>query len=408
MEVTITTICRTDKINKNNEAPLALKLSQNYQTKKKSLGIKINIDYWDTEQSRLKENTPNKEYIQLLIDSEVQKLNKKILNYQIQNKEFTIDDLLGITEKKAKAITIESYFNQTISQLKDMGKLNTASKYKFSLSSLSKFHPLNIPFSQINFNFLQNFEIYLRKEGLASNSIATKFSCLKAVYNSAMQQKLFICEESPFKNFKVGRLWIPTQKRAIQKENIYELKELDLTDFGKHPSPYLELAIDTFMFSYYTAGINFKDIATLKYKSIDTEHIYYSRNKTQKNLTIKLLPEALAILNKYLKKDFDIEDYIFPILNRHIHITEQQKFNRIQKTRRKINKNLKLISKDLNVNIKLTTYVARHTFASVLQKSGVNIGIISESLGHTNQETTQIYLNGFENTQVDEAMKNLL
>lgn len=80
MKVTITTICRTDKINKNNEAPLALKLSQNYQTKKKSLGVKINIDHWDFKESKLKENTPNKEHIQLIIDSEIQKLNKKSEN----------------------------------------------------------------------------------------------------------------------------------------------------------------------------------------------------------------------------------------------------------------------------------------------------------------------------------------
>lgn len=104
MEVTITTICRTDKINKNNEAPLALKLSQNYQTKKKSLGVKINIDHWDFKQSKLKENTPSKDYIQLIIDSEIQKLNRKILNYQIQNQPFTLDDLLGITEKKLKSV----------------------------------------------------------------------------------------------------------------------------------------------------------------------------------------------------------------------------------------------------------------------------------------------------------------
>lgn len=407
MSTSISIYFRKEKVNKHNESFICAKISHNNEFKRISLGIKINANDWDFEYNKVKENAPNREYLQLLIDMEIQKINKKILNYQIQNQPFTLDDLLGITEKKLKSLTIKHYFQKEITTLQAAGQFSSVSKYKYCLSSLCKYRSMDIPFTDINYKFLIEFEMFLRKAELADNSIATLFSTLKAAFNSALDQGLFTCKESPFKKFKVGRLWIPTQKRAIQKENIYELKAINLSDFGKNPSPYLELAIDTFMFSYYTAGINFKDIATLKYKNMDTDHIYYSRSKTQKNLTIKLLPEALAILNKYIKKDFDIEDYIFPILNRHIHTTEQQKFNRIQKTRRKINQNLQLLSKKLNVNIKLTTYVARHTFASVLQKSGVNIGIISESLGHTNQKTTQIYLNGFENTQIDEAMKNL-
>ncbi|MBS7198581.1 site-specific integrase [Butyricimonas sp. An62] len=408
MEVKITTICRTDKINKKNEAPIALKVSKNYQTKKKSLGININIDYWDFENGVLKNNAPNKEYIQLVIDSTIQELNKKILNYQIQNQEFTLDDLLDNPKKKSKTITIKDYFNQITIQLKEANKLSSASKYKFCLSSLSKYHSMDIPFTDIDLKFLIDFEVFLRKEGLANNSIATKFSTLKAAYNSALKQKFFSCEESPFTNYQVGKLWTNTQKRAIQKEDIYRIKELDLSNICKYPSPYLEFSRDIFLFSYFTAGINFIDIATLKYHDIDNSHIYYSRHKTQKNMKATLLPDALVILKKYMKEEATKDDYIFPILDKQIHITKQQQYNRILKARRKINKNLKIIGKELNINIQITTYVARHTFATVLKRSGVNIGIISESLGHSDLKTTQIYLDSFENSEIDAAMKNLL
>ena len=121
-----------------------------------------------------------------------------------------------------------------------------------------------------------------------------------------------------------------------------------------------------------------------------------------------LLPDALVILKKYMKEEATKDDYIFPILDKQIHITKQQQYNRILKARRKINKNLKIIGKELNINIQITTYVARHTFATVLKRSGVNIGIISESLGHSDLKTTQIYLDSFENSEIDAAMKNLL
>ena len=96
--------------------------------------MKINIAYWDFENNKLKDETPNREQIQFLIDTTIQDLNKKILNYRIQDKEFTIDDLLGISEKKQKTITIEKYFMKLVSQLKEIGKLSSASKYYFCLS----------------------------------------------------------------------------------------------------------------------------------------------------------------------------------------------------------------------------------------------------------------------------------
>jgi len=304
--------------------------------------------------------------------------------------------------------TIEKYFMKLVSQLKEIGKLSSASKYYFCLSSLSKFKPMNTPFTDIDFQFLKDYEVYLRKKGLANNSIATQFSCFKSTYNKALEEGVFTNEDSPFKKFKVGKLWTQTRKRAIHKEDVQKLKEFDLSTLIKYPTPYLEFARDIFMFSYLTAGINFKDIATLRYCDLDNGRIYYSRHKTQKNMNTILLPDALKILNKYIKKDAGAEDYIFPILDRNIHITEQQQADRVQKVLKQVNRKLKVISKALNLKINLTTYVARHTFATVLKRSGVDIGIISESLGHSDLKTTQIYLDSFENTQIDAAMQNLL
>lgn len=146
----------------------------------------------------------------------------------------------------------------------------------------------------------------------------------------------------------------------------------------------------------------------LTYGDVDDGHLYYTRNKTKKPLVIKLLPDAQTILNKYTHPNMNLDDYIFPILNRNIHLTTQQQHNRILKVRRKVNDNLKFIGQSLNIKLKLTTYVARHTFASVLRKSGVDIRIISESLGHSKLSTTQIYLENFEKKEVDAAMQNLL
>ena len=113
----------------------------------------------------------------------------------------------------------------------------------------------------------------------------------------------------------------------------------------------------------------------------------------------------MLIMEKYSK---DSNGYLFPILDNKIHKTALQKQNRIHKIRGKVNEVLKILGKRLGIGSNITTYVARHSFASVLKKSGVNIALISEALGHSDMATTQIYLDSFDNEQVDEAMKNLL
>ena len=187
-----------------------------------------------------------------------------------------------------------------------------------------------------------------------------------------------------------------------------EVQRLMQSEIPADGSAYLDFARDIFLFSYLSAGINFKDIATLRYCDMDEERIYYARHKTSKEMTCHLSEQSKAIIGKYAKSDHADEDYIFPILDRRIHKTEQQIYDRVRKVLKHVNKALHEWSRLLGLKIELTTYVARHTFATVLKRSGVNIAIISESLGHSDLSTTQIYLDSFENSQIDAAMQNLL
>ena len=125
-------------------------------------------------------------------------------------------------------------------------------------------------------------------------------------------------------------------------------------------------------------------------------------------MTCRLHPQAKAIIARYAHSEAMQEDYIFPILDCHIHRTEQQIHNRVHKVLIHINRELKEWSKRLGLVTNLTTYVARHTYATVLKRSGVSVALISESLGHSDLSTTQIYLDSFENSQIDAAMQHLL
>lgn len=166
------------------------------------------------------------------------------------------------------------------------------------------------------------------------------------------------------------------------------------------------LAIALFTFSYFTAGINFIDMAMLKHENIVDGKLCYIRAKTKKQIIIPLQEKSKEIISNYSASSANRSDHIFPILSAY-HQSGVQKANRLHKVLAKINRALKHIGEELDLPIKLTTYVARHTFATVLKRAGVSTSIISESLGHSSEKITQIYLDSFENSQIDEAFSHL-
>lgn len=347
---------------------------------------------------------PERAALQSRIDSTLAGYCKQMKRLEALDIPVTFDTLFERTAQYTSQL-VYSYFERQIAAMKETGRINTAIKYTATCTSLGKFHSAKLRFEDITSRFLAEFETFLRGEGNQPNSIATKLSVLKAVYNKAIADKIFLCRENPFALYKVGKHWTQTRKRSIHKEDIQRLIQ---SESPVTRSPYTEFARDIFLFSYFSAGINFKDIATLRYTDMEEDRIFYHRHKTGKAMTCRLHPQAKEIIAKYARSGAMREDYIFPILDRHIHCTEQQIHNRVHKVLIHINRALKSWSRLLGLTTPLTTYVARHTYATVLKRSGVSVALISESLGHSDLSTTQIYLDSFENAQIDAAMKNLL
>ena len=257
---------------------------------------------------------------------------------------------------------------------------------------------LNIYFSEIDVTWLKRYETWLRSAGLADNTIGIRFRSMRMLYNLAIEQKIVKAEYYPFRSFKVSRLHQQTAKRAIRKDDILRIVHYSTDDER------VQLAVDLFAFSYYMGGINFVDMCYLTEKNIIDNRLVYIRKKTKKLIKLPLQTEALKILARYNGVSLP---YLFPVLSS-FHKTETQQHNRVHKVIAKVNIRLKKIGEELNLPIDITTYVARHSFATVLKRSGVSTSLICETLGHSSEKVTQIYLDSFENSQIDAAMQNLL
>ena len=367
--------------------------------KYQSLGISILPKYWDFKANKPTSKCPNKEYIERLIAEKVKVYTDKVIEFKSQEKEFTATSLMEKVNKPVKRKTVQEVFNQYIQELESANRLRYADMYKCTMHSLIKFNKhLDIPFSDMDTIWLKRYEVWLQSQGLAINTLGTRFRHLRVIYNFAIEEKIVKSEYYPFNSFKVSKLSQTTAKRSIQKDEILSV----LNYQGQTP---LEcLAIDLFTFSYLAAGINFGDIARLTKDNILENRLIYIRKKTQKQIKVSLQEQAIKLIQKYSMPD---NPYLFPILSS-FHKTEQQKVNRIHKIIAKVNKSLKEIGERLNIPIDLTTYVARHSFATVLKRSGVNTSLICEALGHSSERVTQIYLDSFGNDQMEDAMKNLL
>ena len=382
-----------------------LRFTHDRTTKFVALGLSVEPHYWDKDTELVLPTCPERITLQSQIDRTLAGYHKKIQRLEALDIPVNFETLFDAKPACSVGITIEDGFKAEIERLESLGKINSATKHKYALQVLDGYKPTTMALEAIDLDYLKGLELYLRQRGNKDNSIATRFAIFKAIYNKAVKEGKVAVKQNPFSIYQVGSLWAKTRKRAIDKDDIQRLIDLEITE--GHTTEYRRLAKDLFLFSYFTAGMNFGDIARLRYKDILRGRVNYSRHKTQKLLSFQLVPMALQILEKYGTAGHG-EDYIFPILNRHEHTSPQQIFNRLHKVLRKVNRELKVLGEMIGLGMPLTTYVARHTYATVLKRSGVSVALISESLGHSDLSTTQIYLDSFENSQIDAAMAHLL
>ena len=406
MSIKVSVICFKSKVLSNGNHPLMLRITENKKRVMKSLGISVNPKHWDFNKEEPKPKCPDYELIQNIILKVKSEYQHKILEKLSRDEEFTASSLINEQKEEIKAKTVEEFYLSLIETLKQKGKIGNSYAYLNSYNTLRNFNKgkkLNYTFSHIDVAFCRKFEDWMRSKGNKDTTLSYQFRTLRATFNKAIEAKIVAREKNPFIEYKLSHFNTKTIKRALSKEDILKIINTNCSCQNE----LRQLAHNLFTFSYLCGGISFVDIAHLTPKNIIDGRLIYQRQKTHGSINLMLSDKAQQIIDKYA--DYQKQAiYLFPILHGKRHITPMQKNNRVHKVCHQINQELKVFAKELNIKAEVTTYVARHSFATILKKSGVNIGIISEALGHQDIRTTQIYLSRFDNEQVDESMKNLL
>lgn len=390
----------------NDEHPVAIRITKIKKRKYIFLGYSCIPKQWNEKEGRFKSNYPNYKKLNLVLAKKEAQIREVLIEFDDEGRNFTLDEVEHRFLGKVKSITVFEYFDQRINELNKAGKFGNANFYRDTKNALSKFwEDEELTFDSANYQFLKKFESHMYASGRKGNTPFIYMRTFRALINHAIKEGYCKTKIYPFKNklnpngYDVEHLKENTMKRAISKEKIRLIRDFNASEY-----PELKDAKNYFLFSFYCRGMNISDIAFLRWPDIRNGRVNYIRKKTGKHYSVGLLDEATAIIDQYRSRR---SEYVFPILDETI-IDKEKQHRKLKEKIGTINDQLNRISKLLNLDEILTTYVARHSWATILKKAGVSTSIISEGLGHETEKTTQDYLDSFENSVLDEANKLIL
>lgn len=407
------------KKNKKGKSLIFIRIIEERKPRYLKTGLSSTKEDWDFSKNQFKTKYRKAEDQYKVAAHEK---SNEILNMRVRDAENLIKDLIHkdgiISSEQVKNELVHSrnigkdsvlhYIDSIVEEKQRHDKIGTATCYKDLKRSLLRFIKKrdisDISFKEITTTFLKDYENDFRERKIKDTGISFYFRTLRAVCNRAIEDGTCRRDMYPFDKYKISHFKTHTTKRAITKAEIEKIKQLPLEADSS-----LSHSRNIFLFSYYCSGINFSDISMLTWENIKKNRLIYVRLKTNKPYNLMLLDPCLEIIDYYKTNYFrGSNTSIFPIIDIEKHTTQTTIKNRIHKVLGQTNKDLKQIGEMVNLEIPLTTYVARHTFATVMKRGGVSTSIISESLGHDSERTTQIYLDSFANDVLDEASKTLL
>lgn len=328
---------------------------------------------------------------------------KKIIT---QLKEFSFDDFKSLWGIKGASSNVITFFDDRFKQLDAKGKYPAnCSSAKTALVGFFK-KSKYIDFREITPSRLEKYQQWLLGTNRKISTVSTYMAEVRTVFNNAIKIHAIPEEIYPFGKNKYVIPQTQVNKRALKLNQIKAIFEYETEPLSK-----IDYAKDFWIFSYLGNGMNMADIYRLKYKNIEKDSFSFIRNKTKDKgkqvhtVTVPLTEYNKRIIEKWGNRYKDSDSYVFPILIDYL--TPKQKRSKIHHKVNYINEGLRVIQKDLGIEMKLTTYSARHSFATTLKRSGVSMEFISESLGHHNLDMTQRYLDSFENEQRQEYAKHL-
>lgn len=362
----------------------------------------VYAEEWNEEQSVLVIQSGSKRKTDLLLmqsvlNWEMKQREEIIRDLEADNMDYTLEILCNRFAGIPKQKTVFTFLQEQISRQERMKRLGTANTYTSAYLRFKEFRAdADLTFDQLTPGMIEEYEAWLTNRGLMQNTIRFYLRTLHTLLYKAIEEGLLSDDNKLFSRVRLA--YVPTNKRAISAEEIRAIQQLKLP-----PDSIMEFARDLFMFSFYTRGMSFVDIAYLKKKDLRNGLLSYCRKKTNQQITIAWEQELQDIVDRYSAQT-ENSPYMLPII-KNMDETEYVQYKRMQVN---VNRALKRIGTMAGLKLPITMYVARHSWASIARDMDISISVISEGMGHQSCKTTQIYLDTLDTSKINEANRKII
>lgn len=382
---------------KGREGTLFFQIIHRRIARQINTGYRLFTHEWDCAQGRVDVTSATDDvrhrYLEALetdLRNDLSRLQAIVTRIEGSGRNYDADGIVALFGTARNDVGFVAFARTLIAHLSGIGRTSISTAYATTISSFLRFldDRRDVALADFDSDLMQAYEVWLRDGGLCPNSSSYYMRNLRAIYNRAVERELTV-QNHPFRHVYTGV--DKTVKRAVPLRVIRRIRDMDLTD-----SPALDYARDMFMFSFYTRGMSFVDMAFLQKKDLHNGILSYRRRKTNQLLTIKWEKPMQDIVDKY---DTTASPYILPII-RDIGRDGRRQYKNVAHF---VNIKLKSIGRRINLDIPLTTYVARHGWASIARSKNIPLATISEAMGHDSETTTRIYLASLDTSVVDRA-----
>lgn len=382
---------------KGREGTLFFQIIHRRIARQINTGYRLFTHEWDCAQGRVDVTSATDDvrhrYLEALetdLRNDLSRLQAIVTRIEGSGRNYDADGIVALFGTARNDVGFVVFARTLIAHLSGIGRTSMSTAYATTISSFLRFldDRRDVALADFDSDLMQAYEVWLRDGGLCPNSSSYYMRNLRAIYNRAVERELTV-QNHPFRHVYTGV--DKTVKRAVPLRVIRRIRDMDLTD-----SPALDYARDMFMFSFYTRGMSFVDMAFLQKKDLHNGILSYRRRKTNQLLTIKWEKPMQDIVDKY---DTTASPYILPII-RDIGRDGRRQYKNVAHF---VNIKLKSIGRRINLDIPLTTYVARHGWASIARSKNIPLATISEAMGHDSETTTRIYLASLDTSVVDRA-----
>ncbi len=318
-----------------------------------------------------------------------------IETYSRQGAAYSVDVLVSAYCSDPPTDSFFVFSRRVVAALSDGGQLRTAEAYDTALGSLAAYlEGCDVSVDGVTSTLVCGYERWLRRRGVSANGSSFYLRILRALYNRAVRQDL-VAQTHPFRSVytRVAR----TTKRALSADIVERIAVLDL-----RYRPALAFARDMFLFSFFTRGMSFVDMAFLRCSQVSGGRLVYRRHKTGQLLSLKWEPCMQALVDRYAAQAAG--GYLLPLVDCGGVAGRRSYLVAAHRVRR----NLRSLGRLLGLVEPLTMYVARHSWASIARSRGVPLAVISEGMGHDSERTTRIYLAALDGGEVDRANELVL